>query len=193
VGAVRAHLLAQGDAALARMERELSSADFASLGEVCGEWDGATFTADSAVEPDEGTGPAVRFFPVLGWDPSIDAPITGPEVIYAFVPSARDPVDGADDDGDGLIDERTLVRVEGALVVTVLEDVVFEPGPAEPEDADEPSPPSPRRAAFTQVGYAAAPPQRAALELRFTLSRRIGRDERVSVTFAKVISLRNLM
>lgn len=178
-GSARARLLAEGDAALVRVERALASADFAGATQVVGAWDGATFTASAT-----GTGTAVQAFPISGWDGPSSTILTEPAIIYQFRPASSDPANGVDDDRDGLTDEFQLVRydVASGLSVVLVDDVV---GSSAADAAERPT--------FTQVDFSATPPQRARLELRFTLARRIDHDEVMTITFAKVVSLRNLM
>lgn len=178
-GAARARLLAEGDAAITRLERGLASADYAGVTQVVGAWDGATFTASAT-----GQGDAAQLFPIVGWDGPSSAVLTDPAIVYVFRPASSDPANGVDDDRDGLVDELQLVRVFTASGVSVvIADDVLGPTAAGPA----------QRAGFTQVGFAATPPQRAGLELRFTLARRIDHDEVMTITFAKVVSLRNLL
>lgn len=178
-GSTRARLLAEGDAAIARIERELASADYAGVTQVVGTWDGTTFTASPT-----GTGTALQFFPIAGWDGPSSTIQTDPAVIYVLRPASSDPANGVDDDRDGLVDEMQLVRISTAsgLAVVLLEDVV---GASAADPAERPG--------FTQVGFAATPPQRAGLEVRFTLARRIDHEQVMAITFAKVVSLRNLL
>ncbi len=54
---------------------------------------------------------SISFQVVGGYDPDSETVTYDPKVIqYRFEPSATDPVNGADDDGDGLVDEGKLVR-----------------------------------------------------------------------------------
>lgn len=166
-GSVRAHVLAVGEATLRRVERELASADYAGVTQVVGAWDGVAFTPTAA-----GADRAVQLFPVVGWSGPTSTALTGPGVVYQFRPRPGGPAD-----------RLQLVRVDTAsgLAVPLLDDVVG----ASDDPAELP--------AFTQVGVAAAPPQRARLEVRFTLARRTGPEDWVRVTFAKVVTLRNLL
>lgn len=177
-GAVRGYMLSLGDATILRLERELSSADFASAAEVVGAWDGAALAPSPT-----GAGDAVQFFPVTGWDAATDSITTDTGVVYQFRPTPLEGTNGVDDDRDGLVDELQLVRIDVAsgLVVTLLEDVLGDSAPT----AEQPG--------FTQVGFTSTPVQRAQLELRFTLSRRVGLNDFVTLTFAKIITLRNVL
>lgn len=177
-GSVRGYMLSIGDAAIVKLEREISSADFASAAEVVGAWDGATLTPSTS-----GTGDALQLFPVTGWDTASGSITTATGVVYQFRPTPLEGANGVDDDRDGLVDELQLVRIDTAsgLVITVLEDVLSV------------STATTEQARFTQVGFTSTPVQRAQLELRFTLSRRVGLDEFVTLTFAKVITLRNVL
>lgn len=193
---VRAHLLSLGNAALDRIERELSSADFTNGATVTGAWDGTDLHIDNDVATPAvtdvavGVGTAVQLFPVTGWDPINQRAATGTAVIYQFRPTPTEGTNGADDDRDGLVDEFQLVRIDVAsgLTVVILENVLNDTDPV-----------LLRRPVFRQVGFSDVPPQRAQLEVRFSLSQRVGRnfetgaDVFVTHTFSKVITLRNLM
>jgi len=62
---------------------------------------------------------SISFQLVSGYDPDTGALTYDPEVIqFRFQPSSADPVNGVDDDGDGVVDDGTLVReVTGKLPV----------------------------------------------------------------------------
>ncbi|MCO5166662.1 MAG: prepilin-type N-terminal cleavage/methylation domain-containing protein [Planctomycetes bacterium] len=168
-GSVRAHVLATGEAALRRVERELASAHYAGVTQVVGAWDGLVFTP-AAGAADR----AAQLFPVTGWSGPTSTAATGPAVVYQFRPRPG---------GGGPADRLQLVRIDTAsgLAVPLLEEVVGA--------SDDPG----ELPAFTQVGAGEAPPQRARLEVRFTLARQTGPDAWVRVTFAKVVTLRNLL
>jgi prepilin-type N-terminal cleavage/methylation domain-containing protein len=171
-GSVRSYLTTQGDAVLGQLDRELSSGSYTGASQVVGNWTysgtnvgGGTFTADGA----GGTStrcPAIQFQPITGWDTTNQVALTGATVTYAFIA-----------DGSNL----KLVRISNGLAVDVLTDIV-----ATSTDTDE-------LAKFEQVGFTGTPAQQAQLEVRFTVARKVDQTTTVRMTFAKTITLRNLM
>lgn len=129
----RSFMASRGNSAMSALLTELEGADFDlvagttfCLGDLVVP---STFTPDSVDYASGGDslhyGRAVRFFPMLGWDPTANAGAggrqLGGEVILAFV--TDEAVNGVDDDGDGLVDEMRLVRSEGGAVVEMLTDI----------------------------------------------------------------------
>lgn len=177
----RADLRAQGSAALRRLERDLSSADFTNPLDVVGSFNGTTFDASAALSAEN----AIELQPVTGWNSTTDQPTLGPAVVWYFrmdTGRTAEADNGADDDGDGLVDERELVRQSGGLAVVVLEDIM------------EVNVSGPMR----DPGFLQDPTRRAELRVRFTTGRRLGVNaqgqvELVRCVFDKTITLRNAL
>lgn len=166
---VRAQLSQVGDAAIARLERELQSGDYDARNMVLGQWSAGAFVGLGALTPAptptaSAAGayhaqPAIRMFPITGW--AGGSVLRGPEVVYRF--------DGG----------RLLRRSAGGLELELLRDVLDAPAG------------DPRRAEFRQLLNEAGTGLRPAVEVRFTLAQRVGRDEWVRLGFSRTIGLRN--
>lgn len=132
----RSFMASRGNSAMSAMLTELEGADFDlvsgttfCLGDLADPTNPASFVVDAQDYAAGGDslhyGRAVRFSPMLGWDPTANSGaggrLLGGEVILAFV--TDEAVNGVDDDGDGLVDEMRLVRSEGGAVVEMLTDI----------------------------------------------------------------------
>lgn len=83
-----------------------------------------------AVPPDEQGLARVRegqSYDNFTWSPvqdvGISGPTYGPPVTLQLVPEVGEPIDGVDNDADGLVDERRLVRISGGQTSPLLSGV----------------------------------------------------------------------
>lgn len=183
-GTLKANLTTAANAALDRMERELSSAAFASISPV-GTWNTGTLTLEPASTG--GTATAIQFEPITGWVSGAGVQ-KSPAVTYAFTTEAvrarSEAIDGVDNDSDGLIDELRLVRISNGLTVDVLSDIV-NVGYVGAGNA-----PASEKPTIEQLNFGAGVRDR--LVVTFTVAGRVGATRYMKLTVSRTIHLRNV-
>ena len=115
----RADLTRRANATLIRLERELEGASYTDQDNAVGAFNSGTRDVTFAAAGTAGqTG--VGFTRITGFNTATGLPITGAGVVYAF-----EQIDTlADTDGDGLLGEFRLVRIQGGVEVVIQDNIL---------------------------------------------------------------------